>query len=128
LLDGGAMGKIQFGDLGPPRGGFVTAASTSGVLGRSTQGTSIFTGANITINSNSAAPWLGGYPGGFGVSDNVHRAITLIHELGHVFHTVTGLGNSSLNNDDAVTDAAGNAVSAGTDRTILEKCFPADVP
>jgi RHS repeat-associated protein len=128
LLDGGAMGKIQFGDLGPPRGGFVTAASTSGVLGRSAQGTSIFTGANITINSNSAAPWLGGYPGGFGVSDNVHRAITLIHELGHVFHTVTGLGNSSLNNDDAVTDAAGNAVSAGTDRTILEKCFPADVP
>ena len=125
LISGNSpYGSIKWDNLGPPDNGSVTAAQTSGILGRSPQGTSIFTGATITINDNLSAPWFGGYPDTFQIGNptsnstqNIYRAMTLLHELGHLFNIVTGLGSSTI-----VTPDPGG-VSGKNTAQVFENCF-----
>ncbi len=125
LMAGNAgQGSITWGNLGAPSQGSVTAAQTSGILGRTPQGTSMFSGATITINDNLSAPWFGGYPDKYNIGNphssgtqNIYRAMTLIHELGHVFNIVTGLGSSTI-----VTPDPGPLSGRNTDK-VFEDCF-----
>jgi hypothetical protein len=119
------QGSVQWGDLGGPVGGTVTAASTVGILGRNEQNQSIFTGVTITINDNLSAPWFAGYPDTFGIgnpdssySQNVYRAITLMHELGHAMAIITGAGGSKIQDDQASPQQ-----SHANSRLIYENCF-----
>jgi len=125
LVPGSSLG---FGDLGAPSGGLATAAETRGILGHQVINginTSIFTGATITINSNGLAPWVTGYPDRFGFGNptslstqDLYRAITLIHELGHYYNTVTGMGGS------AIADDNGNPVlSQAKTKLVVDNCF-----
>src|SRR3984893_12448090 len=103
------LGTITRGDLGAPSSGSVTAANTTGILGSRTvsrpDGTtfqqSTFTGANIVLNSNAAAPFQSGYRDylGVGASDSTYRAITLIHELGHAAGIIYGANASKILDD-----------------------------
>lgn len=118
------LGSITWDNLGPPSAGSVTAAETKGILGRTPQGASMFTGATITINDNLSAPWFGGYPDKYNIGNpqsastqNIYRAMTLIHELGHVFNIVTGLGSSTI-----VTPDPGSLSGGNTDK-VFEDCF-----
>jgi hypothetical protein len=108
------------GLLGPPtynlqRDGTFRAVSTG------------IQGARITINSNPQASFNAGYqnPNGsqrFGVSDDINRAITLIHELGHAANFIYGEGSSRImQNDDTPT----GIVSLINSLRVYRACFEA---
>jgi hypothetical protein len=88
------------------------------------QGQSIFTGANITINSNLAAPWYGGYPDTFDIGNinsaatqTIYQSVTLLHELGHWFNIVTGAGASSITTPDP------GKLSPANSNQVYTECF-----
>jgi RHS repeat-associated protein len=119
------QGSVRWGDLGGAVGGAVTAAVTTGILGRNDQNQSIFTGVTITINDNLSAPWFAGYPDTFGLgtpdssyTQNVYRAVTLLHELGHAFALIAGAGGSRL-----VTLSEDPGTSRDNTKLVYEKCF-----
>jgi len=80
--------------------------------------------AKIVINTDSASGWMtGGYGmdlryqlGGIKVDSETGRAITLVHQLGHVFNNVALLGKSRIDDSD---DQSGYA----NDKLIYENCF-----
>jgi RHS repeat-associated protein len=125
-----AGSSITYGDLGAPSGGSVTAATTVGILGSqliSGVVTSVFAGATITINDNLSAPWLGGYPDTFDfgnasstATQEIYRAITLIHELGHFYNIVAGMGGSSIVDDGSGTP---KGTSQNNSDMVFQKCF-----
>ena len=130
LASGNAgIGSIRFADLRPPQGGTVTAAETTPILGSRTvtrpDGTtfrqSMIRGATITINSNPAAPFQAGYGGRFGVSEEVNRAITLIHELGHAANLIYGANSSGITNDPP--GLLGGIASRLNSERIFKDCF-----
>ncbi|MGH9631655.1 MAG: RHS repeat domain-containing protein, partial [Bryobacteraceae bacterium] len=137
ILGGGKYGGgVSFRNLGEPSGGSVIAAITQGVLGRNEQGQSIFTGANIYINSNLSAPWFGpdGYPDRFDIrgrygaqTQNVYRAITLIHELGHAIARIFGVESTLIledtNDDDREAGLAPGTLSQNNTQAVFDKCF-----
>jgi len=131
LVAGTVAGSgFTYADLGPPSGGSVTAATTVGIAGSQVingVNTSVFTGAAITINDNLFAPWIGGYPDTFDfgsvgstVTQDLYRAITLIHELGHFYNTVTGMGGSSIIDDGLGTPAG---TSQRNSAMVFQNCF-----
>jgi hypothetical protein len=70
--------------------------------------------ANITIQSSTEGS---GYWMGSG-TNNVDRARVLVHELGHVFNQVLGLGGSKFKDD------AKNAESQEFNQKLELECFP----
>jgi len=130
LAAGTPLGSITLGNLGGPINGSVSAADTTGILGAKTVVgfaghlplspivQSTFTGANIVINSNSAAPFQSGYGGRFGASDAVNRAITLIHELGHVAAIIYGANASRI-----LDDQNNSAQSRANSQLVYDNCF-----
>jgi hypothetical protein len=101
---------------------------TTGILGSITvtrpDGTtfrqSTFTGANIVINNNAAAPFQSGYHDylGVGASDTVYRAITLIHELGHAAAIINGATASRI-----LDDQNNSAQSRANSQLVYDNCF-----
>ena len=126
LNEGGSLGGISFGDLGAPDGnGSVRAAETTGILGSITlpSGTrqSVFTGANIVINTNPQASFIAGYGSTALSSSNiVNRAITLIHELGHAANIIYGAGSSKIQDDQ--NDPTGKT-SKDNSKLVKKNCF-----
>lgn len=103
------------------------AAETKGILGHITvtkeDGTtfrqSIFTGANIVINSNDKAPYQAGYKNFLNVQDDsVHRAVTLIHELGHAAMFIYGAGATRVLDDQKNTPQ-----SQSNSQLVYDNCF-----
>jgi hypothetical protein len=130
IYDGSANGSsIHWANSGPPSNGSVIAATTTGILGRNENGQSIFTGVIINFNSNLSAPWFSGYPDLFDIeqqdsvaTQNIYRAVTLLHELGHAFNIITGLGSSQIVADGKDADPTG-AFSAVNTATVYKNCF-----
>jgi hypothetical protein len=129
LVDGSVAGSsLGFGDLGAPANGSVTAAVTTPILGSQVINgvtTSIVTGATITINTNITAPWIAGYPdtldlGSGSAGQNIYRAITLIHELGHFYADVTGMGGSAIVDDGSGTPPG---TSQANTYLVYQNCF-----
>lgn len=124
------FGSITRGDLGAPQGGLVRAAVTTGItggklylpnrVGATLIVQSAFIGASITINNNAQAPGQSGYRDylGVGASDAVYRAITLIHELGHVAALIYGADASRILND---ADSPGQ--SRANSQLVYDNCF-----
>jgi hypothetical protein len=122
------LGSITRGDLGAPSNGTVTAADTTGILGSKTvtlpNGNTVkqstFTGANIVLNSNAAAPFQSGYRDylGVGASDSVYRAVTLIHELGHAAAIIYGASASQI-----LDDQNNGAQSRANSQLVYDNCF-----
>jgi hypothetical protein len=135
LLDNLFYGRngfsLAFEDLGGRQGQSATAAHTSGKLGlalrlgehipeQMTQ-VSTFIGATVNINSNPQGPFLAGYDGYLGIDDAVHRAMTLIHELGHAVNIIE-LQGSMIRDDD--TEGPTAALSNRWNSIfVYEKCF-----
>lgn len=125
-------GDIKLADLTGPNGRTIINASTEGITGsilvrRGDVGLrmgrqSVFVGAKITISNNPSAPFIRGYAGRFGATDEVNRAITVIHELGHAANIISGKKWASLISDD---DTGPNAsdVNNINSRVVYEKCF-----
>ncbi|MGJ5816393.1 hypothetical protein [Paludibaculum fermentans] len=129
LVGNSAFGKIDWRDLDGPSNGSVSAAVTVPILGRSESGTSIFTGAVISINQNLQALWANGYPDLFDIehgdspsTQNIYRAITLIHELGHLFNYTFGAGSSQIVMDGVDQDPT-STLSRNNTRLVYETCF-----
>jgi hypothetical protein len=124
---GDPMGYLTQGDLGAPSKGLATAAITQGILGSKLVQTgsgkfvkgSTFTGAAITINSNSLAPFSAGFGGYMGYDDATNRAATIIHELGHAIAIMAGSDKSRIREDqDKPKQSAANT------KLVLDNCFP----
>jgi RHS repeat-associated protein len=126
-------GSIRRGDLGVgvTSGGttITPAADTTGIsasrmfVGRGHVGhlavrQAYWIGANITLNSNAASPYQGGYRGRYGVDDATNRAITLIHELGHAAALIYGDDASRI-----VDDISNPTRSEANSRLVYENCF-----
>jgi uncharacterized protein RhaS with RHS repeats len=117
-------GTLTYKDIGGVSEGRITAAITTGILGRTPQGTRTFIGADITINANVAAPWVHGYPDRFDIrqrfgsrTQDIYRAITLIHELGHAYNRKFGPGSSTIAEDNDPNNSLGNTAR------VYENCF-----
>jgi hypothetical protein len=125
VADANTVG-VFFADLGGvDASGNITAAATTGSLGRNSVGQSVFIGVSIRLNSNLQAPWLTGYPDRFDLQEvygaqtqNVYRAITLLHELGHAFAMLFGAKSSSIVDDQGKLD-----VSQANTREVFRRCF-----
>jgi RHS repeat-associated protein len=122
------MGSFGFADLGPSAPGGVTSARMIPILGSrtetrpdgTTQTISTFVGANIFINVNPASPFVSprGYDGRYGASNEINRAITVIHELGHVVALLYGSHSTQIVEDrDDATKSAQNS------QLIYDQCF-----
>jgi RHS repeat-associated protein len=100
------VGDIQFG----PQDGLYGTTTPGGYMGGS------WTIGIITLNSNAA-------DAGYFFSQNLlEDANTILHELGHVFANVAGLGGSLIVNDvDAATGAVIAGAEAANDRA-LQPC------
>ena len=115
--------------------GNVQVAVTQPILG-STEGDngqriSTFTGANITVNTNSDSPFFGSWPAGglFGPLAAAYTAATLnaatiLHELGHAANFAFGPGSSAIA-DDGHDLPSGNAISSLNTNIVLINCFGA---
>ncbi len=124
------FGSITRGDLGGVQNGRIDAAVTVGITGSklflpSRVGATLikqtaWVGANITINNNAQAPGVVGYRDylGVGASDDVYRAITLIHELGHVAALIYGADASKV-----LYDAGNPAQSRANSQIVYDNCF-----
>ena len=84
----------------------------------STGSGAIAASADIIIQSNTLSD---GYYGEQSVRD---LAITLIHELGHVFEMVSGLGGSKIINDSGLGDSINWNAEAKNDKTVRDACDP----
>ncbi len=116
------LGGISFKDTGGIKtDGTIAAAQTTPILGAIMRpdGTrvSTFTGANIVINSNPNSPFLNGYGQRFGVDDATNRAITILHELGHVASFIPGFGSSILNDQNDTKQSQKNS------QLVFDNCF-----
>jgi len=135
IFSGSIYGRINFADLGGVQNGGVTAAVTIPVLLGDPTRPSTFVGANITINSNLSSPWLSGnYPDVYGITANpsqlyakfgvtdhqdIYRAITLLHELGHAYDLFGANQTRSLiQNDQDRPD-----ISRANSKLVYERCF-----
>jgi RHS repeat-associated protein len=119
-----SWGTIGFAELGEPAQGRVYSAQTVGILTPS-EGVSMFSGVTISINISNGAPWSNSYADTFGIGNaasratqDIYRAMTLIHELGHAFNIITGLGWSQIQQD--IEDPA---LSEANTRLVYEHCF-----
>lgn len=119
LRSGSNLGSISFADLGgPDSSGNIKNAITTPILGTRTvtlpDGRTVvqstFTGANIVLNNNAASL--------FSTGTDIRRAITLIHELGHVANMIFGPGSSTIadNDDDP-------ALSRQNSQSVRNHCF-----
>jgi hypothetical protein len=54
----------------------------------------------------------------------VNQALTLIHELGHLFNLVTGLGSSQFEYDVDITTGMPNAAAGERNASRDEQCRP----
>lgn len=133
LSSGGPLGSISFGDLGAPdANGSVTAAATN-QIGHQTvtlpNGTTVVQAlamniGNIVINTNAQAPFIAGYgTQALSQNDQVNRAITLIHELGHAANFIYGPDASLINQSDTGPDAQSRRTNRANSRLVYERCF-----
>jgi len=116
ILSGTEYGTLNYTFMGASN---VTAtsysinnATTSPVLPYNSA-TGTFSSATITINTSSIAPY------NFAGTSPVDRAVTLLHELGHVFEYLFGAASTEIQDDQA-----SGAVSAANTALVKSKCFP----
>jgi hypothetical protein len=81
----------------------------------------------LEINSNSEAPWNNGYDDIFdlkshfgGLTNDVYRAMTLLHELGHVFEIHRRLSGSAIKPDG---QGEPRGTSQSNTKEAHDKCF-----
>lgn len=75
-------------------------------------GSVIAASADIVLQSN---PLINGY---YGSQTTKDLALTLIHELGHVYNIVSGLGGSSVNWDANPDGSANEAAETANAKTL----------
>lgn len=81
--------------------------------------TSTFVGANIVINNNANGPFVSTFQDylGVGANDRTYRAITILHELGHLIFTVYGKDSSTILPDD------NGQINKDNSRRVYDACF-----
>lgn len=56
--------------------------------------------------------------------DDIGRAVTLLHELGHAYDVIWGMGSSALANEEMAIDAKERTqISEKNTQLVREKCF-----
>jgi hypothetical protein len=95
----------------------VTVPDQNTALSRGPGQHSVAASADIVLQSNPLSP---GY---FGSMSHQEVATTLIHELGHVFNTVAGLGGSKILYDGDENGGANDDAQKKNEAT-LKKCKP----
>jgi RHS repeat-associated protein len=117
MITGVALGTTYFGDVQVGRMILNAAAVTVPVNGVTTGAGARASSANIVLQSNPLSS-------GYYLSQTPQQlALTLLHELGHVFNIVTSLGGSKIvwdGNPDGSPNDAAEAKNAKT----LENCKP----
>lgn len=112
--DGSRAGGIKFADLG----GEVNAQTDNR---KTLEGKKVVSNnTRIIINTSSKAGFAGSYFGRFGQSDDVNRAITLIHELEHAAVFLYGKGAARIFQND---NAGSGIVSNLNSRMVDSACF-----
>ncbi|MGH9949683.1 MAG: hypothetical protein ACRD6X_21140, partial [Pyrinomonadaceae bacterium] len=131
------LGSLTLGDLGAYQqtrdaSGNLTGRSsslgavTTGILGSfvNANGARIsrFDGANIVINNNANGAFISGYRDylGVGATDQVYRAITIIHELGHALRIRFGAYESPIVDD---TGPGTEGYSRANSDLVYAACF-----
>ena len=139
LLMGGMYGSgVSFAPLGGEDEGVITAATIEtepastmidGIL--TSDG---FSRAGIVINSSEGAPWFWGYPDRFNIAgrrrvrerfggsvQDIYRAITLLHELGHAFDFLWGWKTTKLDTLGELNKKAG--ASQENSKKVFRNCI-----
>ena len=126
IIASGHSGEVYltFGDLGPPKHGTATNAVTRPTgYAMEPDGTVGFTGVAdksvVVFNSNPGVPFNSGT-----VTDN---ATTLLHELGHVYENLFGMGTTLLVDDSSQTQGSDEMVTLASGintKMVQANCFP----
>jgi RHS repeat-associated protein len=116
----GTLGSISFEPLTDSNGDPIpgTSALTTQMLGRNANGQSTFLGVAIYINSDPNAPWTRGFNDAITNNQDIRRAVTLIHELGHAADYLFGTGASQIGDD--LDDAK---KSRENSKLVYDNCF-----
>jgi RHS repeat-associated protein len=119
------VGTIRLADLGGVRtdpitgNQSITFAETRPISHVGPGGGLIFDGVSITLNNNPAINTSAGYGGRFGVSNNVNRAISLVHELAHAVDILSGSDGTTK-----IPDDTGNPdLSKENSQRVYDACF-----
>jgi len=117
IMGGTGYANIQYAsmapyDINPTTGSYkINNATTTPVLPVSANGT--FPSATITINTSSLAPH------NFSTTSLVADAVTLLHELGHVYEFLFGADSTAILDDQT------SAATSGDNTTLVKStCFP----
>jgi RHS repeat-associated protein len=116
IVDGIKMGDEYFGSMWAEKLNPTFAAETQYGSGQWVGGTYQYTSANIILQDNG--------PGSYLDQGAASLALTLIHELGHVFNIVARLGGSAIQND-ANPDGTANAAAEAANALALAPCAKA---
>jgi len=119
------VGTIRLADLGGVRtdpitgNQSITFAQTKPISHVGPGGGLIFDGVSITLNNNPVINTRAGYGGRFGVSNDVNRAISLVHELAHAVDILSGSDGTTK-----IPDDTGNPdLSTENSQRVFDACF-----
>jgi hypothetical protein len=114
---------FTLGSLEPTQSGYQTNATTQrtsfSLQNGTVQSTGVVNNVVVTFNYSPVAP--------FNSGSVISNAVTVLHELGHVYEDLYGLGSTLLVNDSQDTQGSARQsanASASNSKLVQTNCFP----